>query len=255
MKPYYEDVTAGIVIYHGDCRDVLPTIESGCMDALITDPPYGIVNRFGRAVIRGRTRTMQFDWDQTGHVREVIGEGIGEGIGESIRTLKKTAAAFVFAGMDTVELARDHLRAGGFVVKPAAWVKKYPPPAMKGNWWPSGFELAMYAYRNSPWFGDDDPKRSNVFVHDTYRHGQPGKVGHPTQKPLGLMRRIVGSIVPPGGVCVDPFMGSGTTLVAAKDLGRKAVGIEVNEQYCELAAERLRQSLFNLAFSNGSWQC
>jgi site-specific DNA-methyltransferase (adenine-specific) len=115
-----------------------------------------------------------------------------------------------------------------------------------GNWWPSGFELAMYGYRGSPWFGDTNPKRSNVFISDSYRYGQPGKEDHPTQKPLGLIRRIVESILPPGGVCIDPFMGSGTTLRAAKDLGRKAIGIEIEERYCEIAAKRMSQEVLPL---------
>ena len=101
----------------------------------------------------------------------------------------------------------------------------------------------MYAYRRSPWFGDTDRKRSNVFVHDTYRHGQPGSVDHPTQKPLTLMRRIVAAIGDESLVGIDQFCGSGSTLVAAKQLGRKCIGIEIDEKYCEIAANRLRQEV------------
>lgn len=97
----------------------------------------------------------------------------------------------------------------------------------------------MYAYRNSPPFFDDDPRRRNVFVCDTYRYGQPGKVDHPTQKPLALIRRIVRAIVPPGGLIIDPTAGSGTTLLAAQLEGRRAIGCEIDPAYCEIIRRRV----------------
>lgn len=103
--------------------------------------------------------------------------------------------------------------------------------------------MAVYGYRQGAFFDDDDPKRCNVFHHDSYRFGQPGKVDHPTQKPLALLSRIVRSMVPVDGSVLDPFMGSGTTLRAAKDLGRRAIGIEIEERYCEIAANRLAQGV------------
>lgn len=226
--------TDGCCLLLGDCREILPKFSGVDAQSLITDPPYGIVNSFGSNEGRG-TRVLEWAWDKP--------EGIREGIREGIKCLYSTASAFVFTGFDTAEIGREELRSAGFTVKPAAWVKECPPPSGHGNWWASAFELAMYAYRKSPSFLDDDPKRSNVFVCDSYRYGQPGKVDHPTQKPLELMKRIVRSLVPETALCVDPFAGSGTTLVAAKLLGRRAIGIEIEEKYCRIAAQRLRQSV------------
>lgn len=226
-------------LIHGDCLDVLKTLDAGSVDAVVTDPPYGIVNRFGRLLDRrGGTRRLEFEWDK----KDGVAGGVAGGVAASVGLCKRSAALFVFTSIDIVGDLLPVMREAGFVVKPAAWVKKCPPPAGKGNWWPSGFELAFYGYRASPFFGDTDTKRSNVFVSDSLRHGQPGKCGHPTQKPLGLMKRIVESICPPGGVVLDPFMGSGTTGVACVQTGRRFVGIEIDEGYFKIAQKRIAEA-------------
>lgn len=236
MKPYYD--LDGITIYCGDCREILPTLTES-VDAVLADPPYGIVNRFGTInQSDGGVRRLQFEWDHPLITLTVI-----EGLGEAFKLCKPSGAAFVFCGGDQFGLIIEQVRRHSFTAKPAAWVKECPPPAGLGNWWPSGFELAVYGYRPGAWFGDTNPKRSNVFLFDSYRYGQPGKVDHPTQKPLGLIGRIVNSIVHPDGVALDPFMGSGTTLVAAKLSGRRAIGIEIEERYCAIAVKRLSQNV------------
>jgi site-specific DNA-methyltransferase (adenine-specific) len=73
-----------------------------------------------------------------------------------------------------------------------------------------------------------------------------GRAIHPTQKPVGIVRPLVQNACPPGGLVVDPFMGSGTTLVAARELGRRAIGIEFDEAYCEAAARRFDQQILQL---------
>ena len=132
--------------------------------------------------------------------------------------------------------------------KPWVWVKDFAPPAGKGNWWPSGFEIALYGYRTGAWFGDQNLKRVNVYRSDTYRHGirASEKTGHPTQKWFPMLQYIVASIVPPDGVAVDLFAGSGTTLQAARDLGRRAIGVEIEEDYCRMIVDRLRQKTLGL---------
>jgi len=128
-------------------------------------------------------------------------------------------------------------------VKPLAWVKSCPPPAGKGNWWPSGFELGYYGYRNSPYFNDENPKRSNVWTCDSYRHGQPDKVDHPTQKPLRLILEQVSAIADCDSLVADPFMGSGTTGVAAVRLGRQFWGVEIDPGYFDIAKKRIQDEL------------
>jgi len=216
---------------------VLPQLPS--VNALITDPPYGIVNDFGTQNRLDGTRRLTFAWDSP----EVTEEVVLPALGIAMSKVANPGAVFVFCGGDQFGRILECARRCGFTSKPAAWVKKCPPPACPGNWWPSGFELAVYGYASGAYFADECPKRSNVFTADSYRHGQPGKVDHPTQKPLDLMRRLVGAVVPVDGLVLDCFFGSGTTGLAAKQLGRKCIGIEIEERYCEIAANRLRQEV------------
>ena len=151
----------------------------------------------------------------------------------------RAASFFTFCGLSQATLIADMAGDEGFTAKPAVWVKECPPPAGLGNWWPSGMQMAVYGYKSGAYFNDTDPRRSNVFVADAYRFGQPGKVDHPTQTPLVLMERFVRAMVPPSGFALDPFMGSGTTGVACAKLGRAFIGVEREEKYFDIACRRI----------------
>ena len=200
---------------------------------LVSDPPYGIANKFGVNNGRG-LRTLQFGWDQDGRINETVTNVF-------ISVFPHVSSFHVFCGPEQFGLIAEAARENGITPKPWAWVKDCPPPAGKGNWWPSGFELAMYGYRSGAWFGDTDPKRSNVYRSDTYRHGIRAneKVDHPTQKWLPMICDIVGAIVPPDGTAVDPFMGSGTTAAAARCYNRQFIGIEKERRYFDIVVERV----------------
>jgi site-specific DNA-methyltransferase (adenine-specific) len=221
-------------LYLGDCREILPTL--GRVDAVVTDPPYGIPHQFGVQQGSGRkgARRLQFAWD---------GAGVTDAVLRACELAAPSADAQLwFCGLHQASYIADTLLAAGMTPKAGCWVKECPPPAGAGNWWPSGFEHAVYAYRSGAWFGDADPKRSNVWIADSYRFGQPGKVDHPTQKPLDLMKRLVKAIVAPGALALDPFMGSGTTGVACAKLGRRFTGIEIEPRYFDIACRRIEQA-------------
>lgn len=229
-----ETIGNGITLYLGDCREILPTL--GKVDAVVTDPPFSIPHQFGEA--KGRqgkgTRVLQWDWDKRMSRDDVV---------TSLRlACDRANSFFTFCGLSQATLIADALAEHGFTCKPAAWIKECPAPAGKGNWWPSAMQMGVYGYRPCAWFGDDDPKRSNVFMADSYRFGNPGKNGHPTQTPLVLMERFVRSIVRRGETALDPFMGSGTTGVAAVNLGRKFVGIEIEQKYFDMACRIISQA-------------
>ena len=222
------------VLYHGDCREVLVTVPN--VDTVIADPPYSIINDFGvQNYSDGSVRKLTFAFDQrpATEIVPLIGQA-----------LALAQSFFVFCGVSQISHIESAGIALGFTVKPAVWVKDCPPPALPGNWWPSGAEYALYGYKSGAWFGDKNPKRCNVFRGDTYRFGirASEKVDHPTQKWLPLMQHLVQSLVAPDAVCLDPFMGSGTTGVACAQLGRKFIGIEIDRRYFDIACKRIEQA-------------
>ena len=218
MKPYYEQ--DGITIYHGDCREVeLPT---GSVDLVIADPPYGM-----SYLSRGTHPMIQGDDDNS---------WVPEAMRHALRALKTNRHFYVF-GPDmpglttaaTMELIWDkgRLSAGG------------------GNhpWSPGHERLTFGVYsrfksHRNVGNGNVRLRRSTVLHVPKVNNGR-GSFVHPNQKPVMLMRVLIEASSQFDEVVFDPFMGSGTTLVAAKAEGRSAIGIEVEERYCEIAAKRL----------------
>lgn len=214
VKPYYDH--AGITIYLGDCREILPTVAA---DLLLTDPPYGIGEARGKNKSRGNL-------------------AVAKDYGVSSWDDQPPPA-------DLIELARSRCRHqiifGGnyFDLPPSSCWLVWDKDNGK-----SDFADAELAWTNLPgavrlircmWHG---------FVRDGLAGNHPYKERrfHPTQKALRVMRWAINR-APDGCTILDPFMGSGTTLRAAKDLGRKAIGIDIEEHYCEIAAKRLAQEV------------
>lgn len=219
-------------LYLGDCLEILPTLPK--VDAVITDPPYGIVDKFSPLRKRDGTRVLQWDWDGE-KTHSLIRDALVCAVGR----LNRPANAFAFCGFDTSEIARDVFRSAAMTVRSWVWVKQCPPPPMPGNRWPSGYELAAFGFDAGAYFGDKRSNRCNVMTADSLRAGNSEKAGHPTQKPLGVMEHLVAALAAPGTTALDPFMGSGTTGVACANLGRKFIGIEINEKYFDIACKRI----------------
>jgi DNA modification methylase len=197
LKPYYEE--DGIVLYHGDCREILP--EVGPVDAVITDPPYGI-----RKLMQGGT------WAKK---NLYISDGA---IWDSAPPAKEVFDLLLTKGQKIIIWGGNY-----FPLPPArCWLIWNKP---ERNFTLADAELA--------WTNLDKPVRT----FDLPRLGR--RPLHPTEKPLLLMSWCCSFVE---GDTLDPFAGSGTTLVAAKQLGRKAIGIEIEESYCEIAANRLRNT-------------
>lgn len=208
IQPYYEDES--ITIYHGDCRVVLPALTA---DVLVTDPPYGV-----------GMDAYHDDFD-------VAVEGMAQAPGY---------AAAMFASPRRVYEAARRLD-GYWKWERLLWMHKTADMAAPWHGWCMNSEAILILSRPEyKW-----PKASH-YRSDVYTVGPWERGGHPNGKPLTVVTDLVSRMTVIGSVVLDPFMGSGTTLVAAKALGRKAIGIEVEERYCEIAAKRLAQGVLPL---------
>ncbi len=202
--PYYEDAEAGITIFHGDCREILPLLPK--VDLVLTDPPYGLADRWtggtwGANPIYDDAKT----WD-----RDIPSDVV-------VKLPSIAPSAIIWGGnLYALPVSRCWL----------SWTKTSTMRTM------ADFELA--------WTNFDRP--SKQWTED---RNPDGKREHPTQKPESLMRWCL-SFAPEAQSILDPFMGSGTTLRAAKDLGLKCTGIEIEEKYCEIAVKRLAQGVLAL---------
>lgn len=218
MNPYYEH--GGITIYHGDCREVLPGLSA---DLLLTDPPYGIALD---------TDNSRFSGGTAGNVAK-------RGTGVSSRNGRPVIG-------DAAPFDPSFLLAHGEHQVIWGW-NNYPDKLPRGA-------CLVWLKRNDEAFGTFLSDAETAWMskgHGVYckRDLSNNAIAltraHPTQKPVTLMTWCL-SFFPNAASVLDPFMGSGTTLVAAKNLGRKAIGVEIEERYCEIAARRLSQEVLNL---------
>ena len=207
MKPYYE--RGGITIYHGDCREILPELE---VDTLVTDPPYGVGKIYGCNFVDTVEACIPL-WTWL------------------IEQRKPTC--FTFSHTKLFDLPERPQWIG-------AWVKPFTGGIVWIGASPSWEPVCFY---NMPSQSVGRARWDDVFTYNVegFPFNQGRKIDHPAPRPVDLMRRLI--TVMPDGVIADPFMGSGATMRAAMDLGRRAFGIERNEAYCEIAANRLRQEV------------
>ena len=217
MKPYYEH--GGITIYHGDCTKIVGAMR--VVGLLLTDPPYGI-DLQEHATATGRTDRVGHDWGIAGDKDQSIGSSV--------------LASLV--DMPAIVFASPRKPWPGEWRQFLVWDKG---PAVGGGGdiktcWKFSWELIQVA-RTGVLSGNRDSSVLSFHIQrDDFKY-------HPAQKPTSLLRYLIGKAAGPDDVIVDPFTGSGSTLRAAKDMGRKAIGIEIEEKYCEIAANRLRQEV------------
>lgn len=243
MKPYYDD-GKGIVIYHGDCLDVLPYLSG--IAGVVTDPPYSSGGAFrGDRVNATLTKYISSD-SSNQRLDDFTGDNRDQRSFAAWATLWMNACrnaslpgAVLVSFIDWRQLPTltDAVQGGGWVWRGlATWHK--PGIRMQRGMFSGSAEYCVFA-TNGPKL-DHDGAPQNVFA------CQPeGDKEHIAQKPQAVMRWAI-QVVPPIGPILDPFMGSGTTLRAAKDMGFDAIGIETSEQYCDLAARRLSQEVLAL---------
>jgi site-specific DNA-methyltransferase (adenine-specific) len=209
-EPYYEE--PGITIYCADCRDVLPHLPK--VDLVLTDPPYGVGVKYA-GFVDGKEELCRL-------------------IASTFSMIRKSASVvFLTPGNENIFL--------------------YPQPDHILSWmilggaglcdWGFTCWHAVLAYGADPYLVAGKGSYPDAWLHQE----STVKNGHPCPKPLGIWKRILSrGSVNDSDTILDPFMGSGTTLVAAKQLGRRAIGIEIERKYCDIAIERLRQEVLPL---------
>ena len=219
-QPYYEDDY--VTIYHGDCLELADLWVGG--DVMVTDPPYGI---------RWKQRKGGFGLGK----QEVIADAVAGDDSPEVRD----AALSLWGDRPAIVFGSWRIPRPDNTRNLLVWWKQGQKPGPANTSWLSQHE-EIYILGGG--FRRTSPPARSVLVTTEDRSSFVGKVGHPTPKPLDLMMRLIDRCPP--GVIVDPFMGSGSTLRAAKDLGRRAIGIELEERYCEIAAKRCAQEVLAL---------
>lgn len=244
-EPFYVD--EAVTLYHGDCLDLLPLIEA--VDHTIQDPPYeDEAHTKGRRMATGtRPGHAVATWkDADGGMRvcdlpfAAITNECRDEVSLHVARLTRRWS-LTFCQVEAAMRWRAALEAGGAVYKrTCVWVKPDGQPQFTGDRPGCGYEsiVACHPKGRSRWNGGG---RLGVFSFVKNVTGSREKAPHPTTKPLALMRELVRLFTDPGDLILDPFAGSGTTGLAARMEGRRAILIEREERYCEVAARRLER--------------
>lgn len=230
MKPYYE--RNGIAIFCGDCREVLPQLVLAPPHAMLTDPPYGV-----KAELNSKT-AKRAAWSISGERRK---NAYSSQFSDSVEYVKSHVLPAIGYAMSLVQRA---------IITPGnRCLTLYPMPDSFGCFWqPASTGLQRWGRCDAQpilYYGAF-PRESRLIPATACSYSlteSPPKNGHPCPKPEYAWRRLAEVCSLEGETILDPFMGSGTTLRAAKDLGRNAIGIEIEERYCEIAANRLAQEV------------
>lgn len=227
IAPYYEDEL--VTLYCADAFDVLPELADDSA-VVITDPPYlertHKNSRSNRKTAKDNKAIDFRHFDET-KLRAALTE------------CGRISPSWVVATLDYMtafDLEREAPE-GLRVMRTGVWVKTNPTPQLTGDRPAQGWETISYMHvpGRARWHGGGK--------HGNFVSSLATPTGHPTPKPEGMVRQFVEWFTDPGECVLDPFAGGGTTLVAARDLGRRAIGCELDENYCKLIVERLAQQV------------
>lgn len=224
MRPYYAD--DWVTLYHADCRDVLPALVHDVAGSLVvTDPPYGVTYSSNHNIGRG---TAPITNDGT-RLSLALYRQVVPLLGQAGHILWFTRWD---AWPDVWTILGQHHPLRGLLV----WDKGHPGMGDLSHW---GLSYELIASAGT---GKINGGRDGSVL--DFQPVPSGGRNHPTEKPVALLAYLISKISP--GIVVDPFAGSGSTLMAARQLGRRAIGIESDERYCEATARRFSQQTLDL---------
>lgn len=220
MGPFFQN--NGIRIFHGDCLGVLPDLPAESIDFVLTDPPY-LVGYTGR-----------WDGDRLAIVGDADPAWLAPSFSEIYRVMKRDTFCVSFYGWPHADLFVGCWKQIGFrLVSHLAFVK---------NVWGLG-RFTRGQHETGYLLAKGSPAIPAFAISDTIEWEREHDAFHPNQKPVSALYPLIAAYAPEQGIVLDPFMGSGSSLRAAKDFGLSAIGIEIEERYCRYAASRMAQEI------------
>jgi site-specific DNA-methyltransferase (adenine-specific) len=235
--PFYSDETA--TIYRGDVLRVLPALPSDSVDVVIADPPYSS----GGRTLSERDRPTSVKYQQSGAptLPDFVGDSRDQRshtywnalwLSEALRVTRPGGVAFVWSDWRQLAATIDGLQAGGWVFRGVVtWHKSTARPVRGRLRLDSEFAV----------FGSNGKLVArDVYPSSVIKAAPPKRRVHTAQKPVEVLAHLL-QLAPPGGVVLDPFLGSGSTLVASRAAGLSGVGVEIDPLFCDLSAQRLRE--------------
>jgi site-specific DNA-methyltransferase (adenine-specific) len=232
MKPYFENDS--ITLFLGNSFTVMSELGDESIDCVITDPPYTDYVHKNAKSNRDKghgNQAIDFESFTEDHLDKAFAE-----FGRLTKTWVVSTLAYEHAFRLSNE-TRDQLE----LKRIGVWVKTNPMPQISADRPGHGWEAIVYLHKKSKksvWNGGGN--------HGNYVSAIAAPTGHPTPKPLSMVTSFVERFTNAGDLILDPFAGGGTTLLAARNLGRRAIGVEIDEKYCEIIASRLSQDAFDL---------
>ena len=212
----------------GDSLEIMKQLPDKCIDLVLTDPPYGMNYQSS-----WRTATKQFDKIQNDNGIEWFKSFIEE----SYRILKDDTHIYIFCNDYAISQFREMMENVGFTIKRTlVWVKNnHTSGDLEGDY-ANKTEFVIFAHKGRRKLNGG--RDTNVLMFD-----RVATMEHPTQKPTDMCKYLIEKSTKEGEIILDPFLGSGTTARACKDMGRNYIGIEISPEYCAIAEKRLKQEV------------
>ena len=224
MKSYYEE--DNITIYNGDCLEVMKELEDKSVDLVLTDPPYNASN--SNIGFKDGYKTINEEWDKGFNPMLFLRE--------SFKKIREGGSVIAFC---SYHLLGKYLESGFKVQQIIHWEYITAMPAIAKVYTPV-IEYAVWFSTPRYTFNKKEAKTNVLRVRKAYQVDY--KIDHPSVKPSNLINKLLRIHSEENNIVIDPFLGSGTTAVACKELGRKCIGIEISEKYCEIAVKRLKNT-------------
>lgn len=220
-------------VHKGDCYELIKQIPDKSIDLIITDPPYEIGAK-GCGLAGDRAYLKEI-------TTKVLDKGFDFNVlKQEFKRILKTMNIYIFCSKAQLKEYIDWVYEEDYNWVLICWHKKNPTPLTNNNFLPDT-EYVIHAWKDLKLKGDYDSKKK-FYVSNIEKNS----FNHPTVKPLNIIRNFLKNSSQEGDVVLDCFAGSGTTLLGAKELGRKFIGFEINEDYCKIAEKRLEQETLTI---------